>query len=483
MIKFLAILKDSYREAMDAKTVYILLVLALLIIVLTASISYTAAAPSQAFEQIVRSPDFGYVFPDRGQARVPVDLSEQVTYSVTNVRAVPGGYSLRLNTLPGGGGIRGPRFGPRGPVPQAGEAHDGFRFVVANWLQPSRGDLTFGRISGEFRRLTLPRDVTQAEQAAITTEQMQDFIRSQFITHVGASDATVTRLEEGSKGPTYAFDVTVKMSDSVRGWPHTTTLFFGSMEISKEFPLGRVLYFIEEDLINSFMAGFTILIGIIITGFFIPNMLRKGALDLLITKPISRPALLVYKYIGGLSYVFLVSAFTVGGMWLAVALRSGYWDPTFLLLIPIITFMFAILYSFSTLIAVLTRSAIASILLTLVFAALLFIVGKLKIQFDEYRAIAAAVREAAPGRIEQGGPPEAIIEVVDVLHAILPRYKDIDRLTTRLLAEGTLTPISRYGATAALGEYPSWGVSMGASLGFIVVMLALASWRFNTRDG
>ena len=77
-----------------------------------------------------------------------------------------------------------------------------------------------------------------------------------------------------------------------------------------------------------------LLIAVILTAFYVPNMLRKGSIDLLISKPIGRTPLLIYKYIGGLTFIFLVSAFTVGGVWLVLALRTGYWDPTFLILIP-----------------------------------------------------------------------------------------------------------------------------------------------------
>ena len=62
-----------------------------------------------------------------------------------------------------------------------------------------------------------------------------------------------------------------------------------------------------------------LLYGVIITGFFIPNMLRKGTLDLLLVKPISRWTLLLYKYVGGLSFIFLNAAVAVIGIWRSLA--------------------------------------------------------------------------------------------------------------------------------------------------------------------
>ena len=123
-----------------------------------------------------------------------------------------------------------------------------------------------------------------------------------------------------------------------------------------------MLWIIEDQIINGLGGAIALLISVVITAFFIPNMLRKGSVDLLISKPIGRSQLLVYKYIGGLTFMFLVTAFTVGGIWLVIALRSGFWDPSFLLVIPVLTFTFAILYAVSTLVAVFTRSAIAAMI-------------------------------------------------------------------------------------------------------------------------
>src|SRR5205823_2542737 len=103
------------------------------------------------------------------------------------------------------------------------------------------------------------------------------------------------------KGGTFA--VTARpTATAVRLWPHDFSLFFGALPIygqDKGVPLGAQVFLIEQLLINSIGAWITILVSIVITAFFIPNMLRKGTVDLLLVKPISRPALLLYKYIGG----------------------------------------------------------------------------------------------------------------------------------------------------------------------------------------
>src|SRR5262249_43492493 len=204
------------------------------------------------------------------------------------------------------------------------------------------------------------------------------------------------------------------------------------------------------------------------------NMLSKGSIDLLISKPIGRAQLLIYKYVGGLTFIFLFSCVSIGGVWLVLALRSGYWDPSFLVVIPVLTFTFAILYAVSTLVAVFTRSPIAAMLVTTGFAVFLYLVGQAKTIFDSLKA-----DQEARGT---DNIPEWAFTLVDTLNNILPRYKDLDKLTSKLISTGTLTPAELRMSGLALLDYPSWAGTFGVSLAFIAVMLALSCWRFSRRD-
>jgi hypothetical protein len=77
--------------------------------------------------------------------------------------------------------------------------------------------------------------------------------------------------------------------------------------------------------------------------------------------------------------------------------------------------------------------------------------------------------------------PEWSYTTMDVLNNILPRYKDLDKLTTKLVVDSTQT-VGQARLAGLFTEYPSWGGAVGVSLGFIAVMLALACWRFVKRD-
>ncbi|HEY2784210.1 MAG TPA: ABC transporter permease [Fimbriiglobus sp.] len=379
-----------------------------------------------------------------------------------------GQYSFRLNVKASAGDSL------KNLIPFIGEkATDGLRVSVANWLRPAGKKRTFNQKNGPGMEVAELQEVSLQDQKAVTDDELVAFIRHQYEIHAGFSDVTVRRVTSGVKEPNYVFDVDVKSGSGVKGWPHGAKIFFGAVNMFNETPLGLVLWIIEDRIVNGFGAGLTLLIGIIVTGFFIPNMLRKGALDLLINKPITRTALLVYKYIGGLSFILFLTAFTVGGMWLVLAIRTGFWNPTFLYLIPILTFTFAILYAFSTLIAVLTRSAVAAILLTCGFAFFLYVIGNVKTWLDGVHN--------DPGKKDD--VPAWVYTTVDIIHGGLPRYKDLDRLTTKMLSESTLTPLESFALAGSKADYPDWVPTFGVSLAFIAVCLGLASWRFVTRDG
>lgn len=113
-----------------------------------------------------------------------------------------------------------------------------------------------------------------------------------------------------------------------------------------------------EMLIVNPLSGLCLLLAIFASASFVPNMLEKGNIDLLLSKPISRNQLLLGKYFGGLLVVLLNISFLVAGIWLIISLKFSYWDFSFLTVALIVTFTFAVLYSAIVFFGVLTRSSI-----------------------------------------------------------------------------------------------------------------------------
>src|SRR4051812_6054207 len=92
MTQFFAILKDSFREAVDGFVIYAMLGMSLLVIVIVGSMSFKPAEPDKAFSRIVQR--FNAVFPEKGRSRVFTGSSND--YQAGDVETVAGGYKLRL---------------------------------------------------------------------------------------------------------------------------------------------------------------------------------------------------------------------------------------------------------------------------------------------------------------------------------------------------------------------------------------------------
>lgn len=462
MNRFIAILRDSYREALSTWVVPVMLVLAGLLILFVSSVSFRQVGLQAELEK-----SFG-------------------TFN----------WALGLNPANGK-----PRF----------EVEN---VTGTNPAEPWKADYTFDvALYGGT-----PEFLGQARQSAgfpVTRRRMENFLGQAvaFLDHIHVEEVAeppgAGAVAGGLAGPARQsltgererFHVTThgtKIADRM-SWPHQPTIFF-VWDLPFNMSLRDGVYTLEKRLVNDAGAWITLLVSVIITAGFIPNMLRKGALDLYIAKPISRVGLLVYKYIGGLIFVLLLTAVTVTGVWAVIGLRTGIWTPHFLALIPLLTFYFAILYSVSTLAAVLTRSTLVAILATITVWGLLFVIG----WGHEYVAKAKKAEQQVMDAVHQANPqaqqgedpdieasrnrrqPWQVPTWLDVLaralYNPLPRTYDLDDRMIRVIAQGVLTEfeLKQNGQDQPL---PPWPETIGVSLALIAVMLALASWRLVTRDG
>ncbi|MCL5030268.1 MAG: ABC transporter permease [Bacteroidetes bacterium] len=112
-----------------------------------------------------------------------------------------------------------------------------------------------------------------------------------------------------------------------------------------------------EMMIVSPLSGLCLLLAIFASASFVPIMLEKGNIDLLLSKPVSRDQLLWGKYFGGILVVLINIAFLVIGVWMIISIKFSYWDFSFLTIILVITFTFAVLYSIIVLLGVTSKGS------------------------------------------------------------------------------------------------------------------------------
>ncbi len=167
------------------------------------------------------------------------------------------------------------------------------------------------------------------------------------------------------------------------------------------------------------LSGLCLLLAIFASASFVPVMLEKGNIDLLLSKPVSRDQLLWGKYFGGLLVVFLNIALLVIGVWLIIGAKFGFWDFSFLLIIIVITFTFAVLYSLIVLFGVLTKGST----LGMMSAYLIYI-------------ILSPLLDLAKFRLNHFIKSDFLKTVIDVFYYIIPKTNELMGKVTVNLAAG-----------------------------------------------
>ncbi len=112
--------------------------------------------------------------------------------------------------------------------------------------------------------------------------------------------------------------------------------------------------------------------AILVTATIIPRTFEPGEITLLLSKPVSRSLLFLARFAGGCAFTLVNVAYLLVGLWLIVGLRFSIWNHQLLLGIPVYLFLFAIYFSVSALIGVRWGNAILAICLTLGFSCFLF---------------------------------------------------------------------------------------------------------------
>ncbi|MBO0697422.1 MAG: ABC transporter permease [Zavarzinella sp.] len=488
--KPLAILKDSLREAWDSKTLLVMLVLAGLFLVGVASIGYTPAPPRTVFEDFAEEMSAPILRINKG--KFVADLVDRRTgmpyahpkYTLTTFRTIREGsheatgeheFTLTVTTSDPKRefekGANDAKNEPAKDAPAGGP--DVFERLVAAWHDSG---------SGNFVRLEDQKDLDPMKWqivAPVTDDMVREFFAAELERRTQVPITAFERLPAEKPGER-VYKITTGPSAEPRVWPVKLSVLFGAWQSGGAAPLGILLYGIQDVLI-SWVGGLAIiLIAVIVTSFFIPNMLRPGSVVTLLSKPVRRTTLLLFKYLGGLFFVLILSTFVVGGVWLITGIRAGVWAPGVFIVIPLMTFSFAILYAVSTAAAVWSRNSIVAILVTLAFAGLLWLVGK-----AEWFARDHQHRQDTLAELRHEEPKyEGWSNVAVGFNNALPRWHDIDRLTGYAVAESLMT-IKQQEARGTASErkhLPSWAGTIGVTLLWIVGFLALACWRFSVKD-
>jgi ABC-type transport system involved in multi-copper enzyme maturation permease subunit len=252
-------------------------------------------------------------------------------------------------------------------------------------------------------------------------------------------------------------------------------LLFGAFRV----PLARSqedgVHFLQVVLATLVAGSLGLLLILLWTSGFLPEFLQPSAVSVLLAKPIPRWTLLVGKYLGVVAFVaFQVSVFFTG-TWLALGMGTGVWSYAYLLSIPILVIHFAVIYSFSVLLAVCTRSSIAC-----VFGSILFWLVCLGMNYGRHAVVGLPELSRNTARM-----PSASVLLVEAGYWLLPKPADLVLMQQQALQAGdhfvTLAQRPEFKRVLDTGDFsPEW--TLLTSLLFTCLMLACATRQLATTD-
>ncbi|MBM3996116.1 MAG: hypothetical protein FJ303_18495 [Planctomycetes bacterium] len=455
-MKYFAILKDSLREALDSTVLLVLWGLSTLVIVFVALLSFSPQPAEETMGQFM-GPDsrFFYAINSHKPEVMMAEGSKQAVHR-------PVRFNLEKVTL-----LRGDANSPESDYELTITAkieENAARKKMMHGGMPEPPD-------AEKKKLPLPTD-----------EQIIKWARSPFDSadELGLLKFEKIELTASVGGSKTLRVVVLGTSRTHRIWASHPNIAGYPLE-GISVPLGFQLYNLTSTVL-AIGAWVAVLAGVVITSFFIPNMLRKGTIDLLLVKPIERWMLLVYKYIGGLSFIFLSTAYAIGGIWLVLGIRTGLWANGALVMILTITFFFAILYAVSTLVGVVTRSTVTAIMVTIGAWFCFFVIGQfytVMTTIDRGEKMMAEVGMGKPE--EQRWGDGYIAKSARVLHFVTPRTGDLNTLNDMLVFTDFMT-----GDLRDMPKLYSTDVnfleSLIVSTLWIALCLGLASLWFTYKD-
>ena len=455
-MRYLAILKDSFREAMDCRVLSVLFLLSTAAILAVATLSFRPLSAQATMEQF---------FPNEKLEGLSI-LSVALYHQDVNHNGKNNGEADILDRL---------------------QLLNEFRLEKVELLHGEDDSPESDYVLTLVQTFVPARQEKGSRQGAARARLIFQRAENMGFVRVGDIAGELVPDEENGTISTRArYRVALHgTARTHRIWAHEPSFFFGAVPIeSLSAPLGYQLYVLVHSVV-SIGAWVAILVGVVITSFFIPNMLGKGTIDLLLVKPIQRWVLLLYKYAGGLTFVVLNGVYATVGVWLVLGLRTGVWAHGLLLLIFTLTFFFAVLYAVSTLVSIVTRSTIATIILTISAWFLCFVVGAADKHFElkqrvERQEQSAANTLSAEQRSGASSTYLAIAKVIHVLHAVTPQTEELNRLNERVAYAAFLTGVWEM-REFDTGDPPCWE-SMLVSAAWIILFLGLACLRFSYRD-
>lgn len=259
-------------------------------------------------------------------------------------------------------------------------------------------------------------------------------------------------------------------------WSIPTDKFTLAGKIRTDFLAGIATEWIMDNILGSL----AVILALIATAGFLPSLMERGVIEVVLSKPLPRWKVFLGKYIGSLVFFFVHAVIFVVLTFFIVGFRWGAWVPGYLLGIPLTVMLFSLLYCISALVAVTTRSSVAAILITLGAWVGFAGIQSLGDAFEMY---------------PEWKDNRTIYETATVMRWIVPKTQDLTYMARKW--SGAASPLEMMGEpkdqkdrdmldrasqaeNARLEVRPVY--SIGTSLLFEAAVVLLAMWKFSRQD-
>ncbi|MEM7314955.1 MAG: ABC transporter permease, partial [Planctomycetota bacterium] len=335
MRPYIAIIVDSFREALYSRVLWVLLglITLLLLAIMPLGLTHPMTTTVQR-NAIVSSQQFAKRLESNGQVENTVG---QVVWE-----AISDSLKERMKPI------------------AAGDSDGRQRFEVMSAVTAKLNDL-----------LQKPDAFTDEQIGQLKlTEEGEELLE---VKREDRSEMQQRRLNRLALGSAFRRDL--------RSGPDRSVLvsYFGR-SVGDPLPFGekqtkQFIKFIVAALMNFIGATIGVFTAILVTASIIPNMFDAGSVNLLFSKPIMRPLLYLSKYIGGCWFVLINAAYLICGIYFVVGWRFDIWNPRVFWAIPILMFLFAVYYSVSAFAGIVWRNTIMCVVAAILFWAACFSVG------------------------------------------------------------------------------------------------------------
>lgn len=244
-----------------------------------------------------------------------------------------------------------------------------------------------------------------------------------------------------------------------------------------------------------------IVIALIATCGAIPTLMERGAIDVALSKPISRRTLFLGKYFGSMVFVLIQATLFVVLTLLVAGLRWHYWSWAYLGCIPLIVILYSYIYAFTALFGVMTRNAMSAFLLSLLAWFCMFLP---QAAYEGLDSASAFGLDISP----------KWVQVAKVAKMVVPNTRDIKYIAGNMIGSGPTTEAAAANPELSRSPSPFGGdseasgsnasvfnpdmkkaaesekrisdvnpyTSIGSSLLFEAVIVWIALWKFSRRD-